>query len=422
MALVIRNDRGILGGNIQLPASKSISNRLLMIRAIAGEYFPILRISSSSDTVRLQTLIESNELELDVRDAGTTFRFLTALLASGDREHILTGNDRMKQRPIRFLVEALRTLGADIQYLEREGYAPLHIRGKKLNGGEIEIDGSVSSQFISALMLIAPTLKGGLHIRITGHMVSVPYILMTMRIMEKFGVQVTRNDQDFIIPESSYEVRPIEVEPDWSAASYWYEAVALSREAEIFFPDLVFPSWQGDSVLPLLMKTFGVETSIRSNGVNIRKNPGKKLHRKFVYNFREHPDLFPALAGTCAGLRMESEFSGLDTLRIKESDRVLVLREELEKLGSRWQLNAEMKTAQQDNPFGELSNSFIPEQSIPRFFSHQDHRIAMSLAPLCLRFGPVIIEEEHVVGKSYPGYWDDLLQSGFNLERERGLR
>jgi 3-phosphoshikimate 1-carboxyvinyltransferase len=344
---------------------------------------------------------------VDAKDAGTTFRFLTAYLSQKKGEWILTGTERMKERPIGILVDALRQLGAEITYAEKENFPPLKIKGRKLHGRELSIDGGVSSQYISALLMIAPTLEGGLKLKLTGEILSRPYIEMTLRLMHHFGIQYKWNENEIEIEQQYYIAKDFSVEADWSAASYWYELVALSDDADVLLKGLNKDSLQGDAVITEIMRQFGVQTEFITEGVRLTKNSLSVLPpQSFFYNFQSCPDLAQTLAVTCAALGVKAELSGVKNLRIKETDRLNALQSELKRIG--------VDSESSSFIFHLSSLSSLKTPNSP-FQTYHDHRMAMCLAPLALKFGEIEIENSEVVKKSYPDFWKDLASVGFEI-------
>jgi 3-phosphoshikimate 1-carboxyvinyltransferase len=343
-------------------------------------------------------------------------RFLTAFLASRAGTWTLTGSDRMKQRPIGGLVNALRQLGADIHYLEKENFPPLQIHGKDLSGGTLKIDSSQSSQFVSALLLTAPALKNGLQLSLEGDPVSYPYIRMTLRLLNLFGIQYEQSGNTISVLPSRVKlpVLPVEVESDWSSASYWYSICALSPGSEIRLRSLSEQSLQADAVLPALFKPLGVITEFgHNNSVLLRQN--NVSTSAFQHDFTHCPDIAPTLATTCFGLGITAELRGLKTLKIKESDRILALKTELEKLGAVVQATDDSLqisgTRNTEQPFDKLRMTGIMNME-----PYNDHRMAMSFAPLALVLGHLNILNPAVVAKSYPAFWEDLKSAGFNVD------
>ena len=393
--------------DIQLPASKSESNRALMIAAYGGFDADFVNLSDSKDTQTLldvlrglpsidsiadpPTLLRNdiggNPRIIDIADCGTAARFLTTFLACHEGTWLLTGTKRMKQRPIMPLVVALKSLGANIQYVEKEGFLPLRIEGKPLSGGKVQIDMSQSSQFASSLLLAAPMWPQGLEMELLGNLSSLPYLEMTVAMMRHFGAVVERNERTVVVKPKPYQPTSFTVSPDWTAASYWYEMAAFSEECEIKLRGLSnlrgssgtagSRTAQGDAIIAEWMQQLGVGTFVENDALVLRKIPFEK--RPLGFDFSQHPDLYPTLVATCAGLGVEATFSGLDNLAIKESDRVEAMQMELAKLGN--------------NPI--------------RFCAHNDHRIVMALAPLSMKVGQVSFDHPEVVEKSYPRFWQD---------------
>jgi 3-phosphoshikimate 1-carboxyvinyltransferase len=404
-----------LQGEIVLDGSKSISNRALIIRALCGENFHIDHLSTSLDTRLLQHILASEETVLDAGAAGTTFRFLTAYLAMQDGSRILTGSERMKQRPVAPLVDALRHLGADIEYLEREGFPPLRINAqKKMNAdASLKIAAGTSSQFISALAMIALVLPGGLKMELQGEIVSRPYIEMTLKLMGYFGASHAWEGNTLIIPHQPYQPRELAVEADWSAASYFYVMAAFSQTCDLRLVGLSKESLQGDAVLPVMMESFGIQTVFQGNSIVLRKS-GSPVKPFFEWDFLPCPDLAQSLAVVCAGLGVQGLFSGLSTLRIKETDRIAALQNELAKVQvflSRLPARFSKKSEKEFYSVEGLAKV----QGAPTFTTYEDHRMAMAFAPLAM-LGEIQIEEPGVVKKSYPAFWQDLEKLGFVIQ------
>lgn len=402
--LSLHKNNKILKGEILLPGSKSESNRVLIIQALCKDPFKIHNLSPAEDTSSLELGVKSLEPEINVGYAGTTFRFLTSYYSlQEEREIILTGTERMKQRPIGPLVNALRSLGAEISYVENEGYPPLKIKGKKLSlSKEIYIDASISSQFISSLLLIAPVLPDGLILHMEKEMVSEPYIEMTLSLMQYFGVVHRKENNTIIIEHQEYKAKDIHIEADWSAASYWYAMAALSNEVDLTLKGLKGYSLQGDQVTSELMANFGVASEFMNDGVRLKKI-AKKVERK-IFDFKDCPDLAQTIIVTCAALKHEATFTGLQTLRIKETDRIQALQNELKKFGAILTEKGQVfKLSFTEEP---VENKIIE--------TYHDHRMAMSFAPLAL-LQPITINDPDVVIKSYPSFWEDLRLAGFVL-------
>lgn len=403
----IKKSNRTVQGEIDLAGSKSINNRALIIQALCSEYFPIHRMANAKDTETLQRLLASNENVLDAGPAGTTFRFMTAFLSLQPETQVLTGSERMKQRPIGVLVEALRTLGANIEYLENEGYPPLKINAPNtLTTNQLSIPANVSSQYISALLMIAPTLHNGLELTLTGKIVSRPYIQMTLNLMAYFGIKYDWNENTISVKPQQYQPRPFTVEADWSAASYYYAIAAFANDdLDLQLNGLFSESVQGDSVVAKIGEHFGIQSTFNENGVRLTKIKNHEL-TDFNYNFLECPDIAQTLAVICGGLGVKATFSGLETLKIKETDRVMALYNELKKVSVNFA----------EQPDGTCNvNGTIHFENTPQFPTYEDHRMAMAFAPLAM-FHEVAIEEPKVVEKSYPDYWLDLEKLGFSHE------
>lgn len=384
------------------------------MRALCKENFEIENISSADDTVVMEHLIEivksynetdKGEIILDARNAGTVFRFYTAFLSANPGNYILTGDDRMKQRPVGPLVEALKDLGANIEYLDREGYPPLKIRGKHLKGGEVEIDAGISSQFVSALLMIAPLMNDGISMKLKGEIASKPYIDMTLGLMKELSIKSEWIDDMIKVDAQQYSPKTITVESDWSSASYWYLMAALSENADLVINDLRHESLQGDSVLPVLFENFGVKTEYIEEGIHLTKSYHKTDH--FEYDFAHNPDLAQSVAVCCAGLNIPAELKGLKSLKIKETDRLIALQNEISKLGN------PVKITEDEIDILPRTNKKLQPLIIK---TYNDHRMAMSFAPLAMIIPEVMIDSPDVVSKSYPGYWDDLQKVGFEIE------
>lgn len=392
---------------VDLPASKSISNRMLIMNALPESPCPIRNLSDSSDTRVLEEALRSTDSIIDIGAAGTSMRFLTAYFAQKAGERILTGSERMRQRPIGILVEALRSIGAEINYSEKEGFPPLKIKGKKLVGGKIRLDGSVSSQYISALMMTAPLMKKGLEIELIGDIISEPYIKMTSRLMQSFGVLAERFGNIIRIKQAMYSPVSFSVENDWSAASYWYEIGVLSgSETAITLLGLVENSIQGDSRGRFLFEKLGVESSFQEDAVLLEKITLSASGKVLEYNFINEPDLAQTFVVTCCLKDIPFRFSGLQSLRIKETDRISALQKEMQKLGY---------VLETSDSSIEWKGEKCPPEKEPVISTYEDHRMAMAFAPAALKFGSIRIENPDVVAKSYPRYWDDLRKAGFTI-------
>ncbi len=408
MHLSLSKKNKIIQGEITLPGSKSIANRALMIRALCEEHFEIENLSSAKDTQTFIKLLESDELILDAGPAGTTFRFMTAYLALQEGTKILTGSERMKQRPIGVLVNALNELGANIEYLEKDGYPPLKIHSPKNIGhkNDIKIAADISSQYISALLMIAPTLSKGLHIYFEGEPVSLPYIRMTLKMMAYFGINYEEKENSIKILPGKYQAKKFKVEADWSAASYYYALAVISDSSNITIHGLFEESLQGDSIMAEISKSFGIKTTYLNHSIVIQKNKNSDIDL-FFYDFTACPDIAQTVAVICAASGIPSQLTGLKTLRIKETDRIDAIKNELNKI------NVKVTPKRIKNKEGmEIQGKATLES--PCFSTYEDHRMAMAMAPLSL-LGHIKIEEPDVVKKSYPEFWDDFKKLGFEI-------
>lgn len=407
MKYVISPPSGPVKDTIYIPSSKSISNRMLIIKALSGSLAGLEHLSESDDTRLLQLAMEQKSPVRDVGHAGTAMRFLTAYFALRPGYVILTGSRRMKERPLGPLIEALRELGGRIECLEREGYPPIGISGGTLRGGEIDIDGGISSQFISALMMVAPHLDGGLTLTLTGRIVSETYLQMTLSLMHLAGVNAEYDGREIRIPQQKYRLDEFVVESDWSAASYWFQVAALMPGSRIVLPNLFRQSTQGDSALTEIFRHLGVSSRFTGEGLELsssaRRDPGP-----LQIDFLDTPDLVQTLVPTCCAMGIPFRFSGTGTLRVKETDRIAALQAEMGKLG--FALDAD--------PGGEFiawdGARHAPAQDTV-IQTYHDHRMAMAFAPLSIVGGTITIDQPGVVTKSYPGYWEDLRQAGFSI-------
>ncbi|MCK6616229.1 MAG: 3-phosphoshikimate 1-carboxyvinyltransferase [Cyclobacteriaceae bacterium] len=389
-----------------LPASKSISNRVLIIHALSGGNAPIKNLSEANDTHLMQRLINAPEPVLDAEDAGTTMRFLTAYCAVRGIPKRITGTDRMKQRPIQLLIEALRKLGARLSYTEKEGFPPVQIEGpfiQKTN--HLAIRGDVSSQYISALLMIAPILPEGLTLELEGKIASRPYIEMTLSLMRMFGATTQWSENTITVSPGTYKAVPYTIEPDWSAASYWFAFTALAKQAEITLPDISIKSIQGDKCIVDMMELLGVKAEPRGHDLLLCS---KEHRNEFAWDFTDCPDLAQTVAVVCAAKGITATFTGLESLRIKETDRTKALQTELAKLGAAFQ---ERYGAWHLTPANKLPHE------IGAIHTYLDHRMAMAFAPLCM-ISPIRIENPGVVKKSYPRFWDDVKSLGVMATEE----
>lgn len=398
---------------IQLPASKSISNRALIINALGNSIHHPENLSDCDDTqVMIRALQAKAGETIDIMAAGTAMRFLTAYLSVTPGNCIITGTQRMQQRPIQILVDALRELGANIEYTANEGFPPLRIQGTTLSKSHITLPGNVSSQYISALLMIGPSLEHGLKITLTGDIISRPYINLTLQLMKDFGAQADwTSENELQVKPQPYRSIPYFIESDWSAASYWYQIVSLAEEATVTLPGLFKNSYQGDSKLAEIFCPLGVGTSYEGKDVILQKvRWGDGLEPEFMnYDFTGQPDLAQTVVVTCALKNIKFRFTGLQSLKIKETDRIAALICEMRKLG--YVLHEADDSilywnGERCKPSGEAIDTY------------EDHRMAMAFAPACLTLPDICINNPHVVTKSYPHYWDDLSAAGFIIKEE----
>ncbi|MES2107670.1 MAG: 3-phosphoshikimate 1-carboxyvinyltransferase [Bacteroidota bacterium] len=406
-------------GTVHLTGSKSECNRALIIEALSNGKVKVDNISDAADAVLLAGILRADKhlavsghddseieipaTEINIGPAGTAMRFLTAYLTLQDEEVILTGSARMKERPIGILVDALREIGARINYVEKEDFPPINIKGGLVQqSNKVTIQGDISSQYITALLLIAARLPLGLELHIAGDLTSKPYVEMTLAMLQSAGIQHTWSDNVIAIAKQEFAETSIHVEPDWSAASYWYAIAALADEAELFLPGLTQYSLQGDSVITEIMANFGITSQFKDGGVYLQKEV-KPVVRK-IFDMKECPDLAQTVIVVCAALGHEATFTGLETLKIKETDRIAALQNELAKIG--------VKLIEK----GQVYKLDCREKQIPsRIFvnTYHDHRMAMAFAPLALVVPEIEFEDADVVEKSYPAFWKDLEEIGF---------
>ncbi|MDP2068737.1 MAG: 3-phosphoshikimate 1-carboxyvinyltransferase [Lutibacter sp.] len=397
--LKIKKIYKVIKGNIQITGSKSETNRLLVLQ----QFYPNLtieNISNSDDSELMQKALKSNSSEINIGHAGTAMRFLTAYFSVKEgREIVLTGSHRMKDRPVKILVEALTSLGANIHYLEKEGFPPLKISGKKLTKDFVEIEGNVSSQYISALLLIAPTLQNGLKLKFKGEVTSVPYIKMTLQLLAELGIDyVWEGNLIAVKPKPTIETKTVTVESDWSSASYFYSLCALSPNSEITLSSYKKNSLQGDSALAVIYENLGVSTESNENNIILKNSQTLNL-KPLTLNLINAPDIAQTIAVTCFGLGIECYLTGLHTLKIKETDRLVALKTEIEKLGGEVIITNETLHLKPSTNINE--NISIA--------TYDDHRMAMAFAPLAVKVA-IEIEDAGVVSKSYPTFWEDFDQ------------
>ncbi len=410
MKILLTKPDSTLTGEIILPSSKSISNRVLIINALSYSDLPVKNLSDCDDSVVMNRVLQSNSNRFDIGHAGTAMRFLTAYLSKIVGEWVLTGSERMQQRPISILVDALRQLGAQIEYTGNEGFPPLKITGTALKGGVIELDGSISSQYISALLMIAPTVRGGLTLRLKNQVTSRSYIEMTLQLMKKFGIKYRWDGNEIRVEAQNYKPVSYSVEADWSGASYWYAMAALSDHCDLHLKGLSLNSLQGDSILASWFeKYFGIKSRQDVDSVRLTKvkEPGIK---KLNLSFMENPDVAQTFVVLAIGKQLPFHFTGLKTLKIKETDRIAALMKECSKLGVLLTEPADGELAWD----GKLTETMV--QKDPTIATYHDHRMAMAFASVAFCGDSICIEDAMVITKSYPSFYEDLQKVGFNVE------
>jgi len=407
-ALLTKADQTIKG-EISLPTSKSISNRILIINALSYSPFPVQNLSDCDDSVVMNQVLQSNTNHFDIGHAGTAMRFLTAYLSKIVGEWHLTGSERMQQRPISILVDALRKMGAQIEYTGAEGYPPLKITGTALKGGVIELDGNISSQYISALLMIAPTIQGGLTLRLINRITSRSYIEMTLSLMKKFGIKYHWKENEIRIEEQGYRPIPYSVEADWSGASYWYAMAALAERCDLHLKGLYLNSLQGDAVqASWYEKYFGIRSRQEGDSVRLTKIKVEAV-MQLNLNFIENPDIAQTFVVLSIGKKLPFHFTGLKTLKIKETDRIAALKNECAKLGAVLAEPAEGELSWD----GKISAELVDKEA--EIATYDDHRMAMAFAPVALFKGEIRIQDAMVVTKSYPSFYEDLRKVGFEV-------
>ncbi|MFD1616374.1 3-phosphoshikimate 1-carboxyvinyltransferase [Gelatiniphilus marinus] len=401
--------------SIQITGSKSESNRLLLLQALFPE-FKLENVSNSDDSNLMAKALASKEQVVDIHHAGTAMRFLTAFFAVQEgREVTLTGSKRMKERPIKILVEALKDLGANITYLENHGYPPIKIKGKKLTQNKVTLKANVSSQYISALLLIASKLENGLELTLEGEITSIPYIKMTLSLLDEIGIESSFVNNTITVKPNTQHLLPktLTVESDWSSASYYFSIVALTDVGtEITLTSYKENSLQGDSVLVDIYKAFGVETTFLNNSVVLKKKTQNLEPKSF--NLVNAPDIAQTIAVTSFALGIACDLKGLHTLKIKETDRLVALKTEIEKLGGQVEITDKSLHLKPNKLYSVKKNSPVLEGLGEPIATYHDHRMAMAFAPLALKTG-LVIEDALVVSKSYPTFWDDLKSIGFKI-------
>ncbi len=404
MNLLLQTTYSKLNSQIEVTGSKSETNRLLLLQAL----FPNITLSNTSnsdDSEVMQMALSGNEEVVDIHHAGTAMRFLTAFFAVNEgREVVLTGSSRMQERPVKILVEALRQLGADITFLKEEGYPPIKIKGQKITQSKVNMAANVSSQYISALLLVAPKLENGIELTLEGEITSIPYIKMTLALLNDLNIQTSFEGNIIkVYPQQEVASKEMTVESDWSSASYFFSLAALSEEAEITLSSYKQSSLQGDSALVSIYKEMGVDTQFKGNTITLTKNK-KFKHQDVTFDLNNTPDIAQTIVVTCLGLGIGCHLTGLHTLKIKETDRLEALRIELSKLGANISVTNDSLTL--------VATSEI--NSNVRIGTYNDHRMAMAFAPLALKV-PIIIENADVVSKSYPDFWTDMEKLGYKV-------
>lgn len=393
--------------SVPLPASKSISNRALILNALSYSPYDIQNLSDCDDTRVMIRALNSDDTHFDIQAAGTAMRFLTAFLSKIVGEWTITGTERMQQRPIKLLVDALNSVGARIEYAGKEGFPPLRIFGSALQGGEITLAGGVSSQYISALLMIAPLMEKGLSLHLEGTVISRPYIELTLSLMERYGVKAQWTGQTIRVLPQEYQPVRFTVESDWSAASYWYEIMLLAKNAEVELEGLFKNSLQGDAQGAALFARLGIGTTFTGKGVRLKRTGA--ACSKLTYNFVNEPDLAQTFVVACVLTNTPFRFTGLQSLKIKETDRIEALKTEFRKLGY-------VLTDSNDSIL-EWNGERCEPAAAPVIATYEDHRMAMAFAPAALVMeNGITIADPGVVSKSYPRYWDDLKRAGFEIK------
>jgi 3-phosphoshikimate 1-carboxyvinyltransferase len=398
---------------VSLPSSKSICNRALILHALAHGTQELENLSDCDDTSVMIQALQNMPETINIMAAGTAMRFLSAYLAVTPGAHTITGTERMQHRPIKILVDALRELGAQVKYVNEEGFPPLYIKGDNYEGGTLSLPGNVSSQYISALLMIGPTLRNGLTLQLTGDVISKPYINLTLHLMHQFGASADwTSEREIRVQPGSYRDIPYFVEGDWSGASYWYEMVALAQDddAEVYIPGLFHDSMQGDAAIQQLFHKLGVKTEFVTHngreGIVLTKQP--VAVQRLDYNFVNQPDMAQTFVVTCCLLGIPFHFTGLQSLKIKETDRIAALRRELQKWGYA------VGEANDSELFWDGTRCNVEEGAA--IDTYEDHRMALSFAPAALCREDVRINNPGVVSKSYPAYWNHLQTAGFTVK------
>ncbi len=386
-------------GAIDLESSKSISNRLLILKEFCKTKFEIQNLSNAKDTKILNELLYSFKSTKDINceDAGTALRFVIAFLATKEGIWKVSGSERMHERPVKPLIDCLTELGSEIKYLEKEAVPPIEIKSKKLKSKKLSLPGDISSQFISALLMIAPTIENGLTLEITSKVLSKPYIDMTLNLMSEFGIKYSWENNLIKVEKQNYLAKNIKVENDWSAASFWYSFLALSKSGEIKIPNLYANSIQGDSVLSIIYSKLGIKTEFNADSIILSKT--KNIAKEIELDLSNHPDLALPITVTCCGLGIKAHLMGLESLKVKESNRLECIKKELRKF------NISCEIDSSSIKIKENQNIVQPTSIIE---CHHDHRIAMSIAPLVMKVDSIKFDDKEVVNKSYPKFWEDF--------------
>lgn len=406
MHLNLSHDTLICNGKIKITGSKSETNRLLFLQSLFP-YFKIQNKSNSDDSSIMQAALKSTSDFIDINHAGTAMRFLTSYFSQLEgREVILTGSERMQQRPIKILVDALRSLGASIEYEKKQGYPPLRIKGKKLDGGTISLPADISSQYISSLIMLGAVLKAGIELNLKGTITSMPYINMTLDLLKRLGIKTEFKGHRILVKNTSKSKNTIQVvESDWSSASYFFSIAALSDKAKIYLSNYKSNSLQGDSILRIIYKQLGVNSYFEGNNLILEKE-NISSPKSIKWDLSNAPDIAQTIAVSCYGLGVACDLEGLHTLKIKETDRLVALDTELSKLGAKISVTNKSLHLASDQDF----------QKGITISTYNDHRMAMAFAPLALKI-PLSVKKAEVVSKSYPSFWEDLNSLNFKIDK-----
>ena len=406
MHLNLSHDTLICNGKIKITGSKSETNRLLFLQSLFPN-FKIQNKSNSDDSSIMQAALKSTSDFIDINHSGTAMRFLTSYFSQLEgREVILTGSERMQQRPIKILVDALRSLGASIEYEKKQGYPPLRIKGKKLDGGTISLPADISSQYISSLIMLGAVLKAGIELNLKGTITSMPYINMTLDLLKRLGIKTEFKGHRILVKNTSKSKNTIQVvESDWSSASYFFSIAALSDKAKIYLSNYKSKSLQGDSILRIIYKQLGVNSYFEGNNLILEKE-SISSPKSIKWDLSNAPDIAQTIAVSCYGLGVACDLEGLHTLKIKETDRLVALDTELSKLGAKISVTNKSLHLASDQDF----------QKGITISTYNDHRMAMAFAPLALKI-PLSVKKAEVVSKSYPSFWEDLNSLNFKIDK-----